>query len=64
MTNAYKQVFDTTHGRAVLRDLERIANTTKINADDPNSLSAIWKCAQQALIQRIYNQLEQTHDGR
>lgn len=61
MSNAYK-VFETADGAIVLRDLERIVNQTKISAEDPNSMSAVWKCAQLALLQRIYNQLEKSHD--
>lgn len=57
MNSHYKSVFSTAAGSAVLNDLERIANQTKINGEDPNPNAAIWKCAQQALIQRILNQL-------
>lgn len=53
----YKLVFDNTEGDAVLADLERIVNMTKVNAEDPNSNAAIWKCAQMALLQRIRNQI-------
>jgi len=55
--NMYKLVFDNTEGDAVLADLERIVNMTKVNAEDPNSNAAIWKCAQMALLQRIRNQI-------
>jgi len=55
--NVYKLVFDSTEGDAVLADLERIVNMTKVNAEDPNSNAAIWKCAQMALLQRIRNQI-------
>lgn len=55
--NVYQQVFDSAEGDAVLADLERIVNMTKVNAEDPNSNAAIWKCAQMALLQRIRNQL-------
>ena len=55
--NMYKLVFDSSEGDAVLADLERIVNMTKVNAEDPNSNAAIWKCAQIALLQRIRNQI-------
>lgn len=55
--NYYKLVFDSPEGDAVLADLERIVNMTKVNGEDPNSNAAIWKCAQMALLQRIHNQL-------
>jgi len=55
--NIYKLVFDSSEGDAVLADLERIVNMTKVNAEDPNSNAAIWKCAQIALLQRIRNQI-------
>lgn len=57
--NAYQKTFESTEGRLVLRDLERISNSTKINADRPDSNAAVWKCAQQSLLQRIYNQLSE-----
>lgn len=55
--NHYQAVFATPQGQAVLDDLERIVNGTKIDSNDPNANSAVWKCAQLALLQRIYNQL-------
>lgn len=58
MTNPYKAVFNSPAGREVLADLERIVNATKLDANNPNPNSAIWKCAQQNLVQRILNQLE------
>jgi hypothetical protein len=58
MTNAYQAVFNTPAGNAVLADLERIVNATKLDANNPNPNSAIWKCAQLNLVQRILNQLE------
>ena len=59
MTNPYKQVFNTPAGRAVLADLDRIVNATKLDANMPNPNSAVWKCAQLSLVQRIVNQLEE-----
>ena len=56
----YQELFATPMGQAVLEDLERIAQMTKIDSANPNPNSAIWKCAQQALLQRIYNQLERS----
>jgi hypothetical protein len=57
VSNSYKKVFSTTDGQEVLSDLERIINQIKIDGENPNSSAAVWKCAQQALIQRIHNQL-------
>ena len=53
----YRELFSTANGQAVLEDLERIVQMTRLDANDPNPNSAIWKCAQQALLQRIYNQI-------
>ena len=58
MTNPYKTVFNSPAGDAVLADLERIVNATKLDANNPNPNSAIWKFAQQNLVQRSLNQLE------
>lgn len=54
----YRALFNTPNGEAVLADLERIAQMTRLDSDNPNANSAIWKCAQLALLQRIYNQME------
>ena len=54
----YKELFSTDNGQAVLGDLERIAQMTRLDSDNPNPNAAVWKCAQQALLQRIYNQME------
>lgn len=54
----YKELFMTPNGQAVLADLERIVNMTRLDAENPNPNSALYKCAQLALMQRIYNQLE------
>lgn len=56
----YNRVFANPEGVAVLQDLERIINQTKIDSDNPNAQSAVYKCAQLALLQRIYNQIEQS----
>jgi hypothetical protein len=53
----YTELFATKNGQAVLQDLERIVNMTKIDADNPNPNSALYKCAQLALIHRIINQV-------
>lgn len=55
----YRELFSSANGQAVLQDLERIVQMTRLDANSPNPNSAIWKCAQQALLQRIYNQLNQ-----
>lgn len=57
MKDAYQAVFQTPAGQRVLDDLDRVVNMTKIDANNPNANSAIWKVAQQALLQRIYNQM-------
>ena len=54
----YKELFMTPNGQAVLADLERIVNMTRMDADNPNPNSALYKCAQLALMQRIYNQID------
>tara|TARA_R100000734_G_C3319014_1_gene114028 strand:+ start:2565 stop:2807 length:243 start_codon:yes stop_codon:yes gene_type:complete len=58
LKECYLRVFDTDSGRAVMNDLERITNQTRISSDAPNSNSAIYKIAQQQLIQRIRNMME------
>ena len=57
IVNAYKKIFTSAEGIKVLEDLERIANQTKLDAENPNPNTAVWKCAQQSLIQRIKNQI-------
>lgn len=59
MNANYRSVFQSPAGQRVLDDLDRVVNMTKIDANNPNANSAIWKCAQQALLQRIYNQIDQ-----
>jgi hypothetical protein len=54
----YKELFNTPNGQAVLEDLERIVNITKLDAENPNPNSAVYKCAQLALLSRIYNQID------
>jgi hypothetical protein len=54
----YTEVFATPAGQSVLADLERIVQMTRIDSDNPNANSAIYKCAQLNLLQRIYNQIE------
>jgi hypothetical protein len=54
----YRELFSTANGQSVLADLERIVQMTRLDADNPNPNSAVWKCAQQALLQRIYNQID------
>jgi ribosomal protein S12 len=58
MNDKYIKTFNTPEGRAVLSDLERIINLTKIDSDNPNPNSALYKCAQLALLNRIMNQLK------
>jgi hypothetical protein len=41
-----------------LADLERIVQMTRLDSDNPNPQAAVWKCAQQALLQRVYNQMD------
>jgi hypothetical protein len=54
----YSELFMTPNGQAVLQDLERIVNMTRLDAENPNPNSALYKCAQLALMQRIYNQID------
>ena len=54
----YRELFSSANGQAVLEDLERIAQMTRLDSDNPNPQAAVWKCAQQALLQRIYNQID------
>jgi hypothetical protein len=58
MKTLYQRLFGTADGQAVLADLERIINATRLDANDPNPNSAIWKCAQLNLVQRIRNQTQ------
>lgn len=55
---AYRNVFNTPEGRAVLKDMERIANQSRIDQDNPNPYACVYKIAQQSLIKRIENMLE------
>lgn len=57
MSNLYKNVFSSNDGILVLKDLERIVNQTKIDAQNINPNTAVWKCAQESLLKRIKNQL-------
>ncbi len=58
LKDAYLAVFNTPRGQLVIKDLERIINGTRVTADAPNPYSAIFKVAQQQLIQRINNMME------
>ena len=51
----YRQVFESPAGQAVLADLDRIINQTRITSDSPNPYSAVYIVAQQHLIRRIKN---------
>jgi len=51
----YRQVFETPSGQAVLNDLDRIVNQTRITSDSPNPYSAVYIVAQQHLLRRIKN---------
>ena len=55
---AYRNVFNTLEGKAVLKDMERIANQSRIDQDNPNPYACVYKIAQQSLIKRIENMLE------
>jgi len=58
LSKAYKTIFLSNEGKFVLNDLERIINQTKLDAENINPNTAVWKCAQQALVQRIKNQIK------
>ena len=60
LKECYLRVFDSASGKTVLADLERVTNQTRITADAPDPHSAIFKIAQQQLLQRIRNMMEQT----
>lgn len=60
MKEMYARVFGSTEGQAVLDDLERIANQTRVAADSPNPYSAIFKDAQKQMVQRIRNMMTLT----
>jgi len=51
----YRQVFETPAGQAVLNDLDRIINQTRVTSDSPNPYAAVYIIAQQQLIRRIKN---------
>lgn len=57
ISTLYKNVFSSNEGMIILNDLERIVNQTKIDAQNIDPNTAVWKCAQEALINRIKNQL-------
>jgi hypothetical protein len=48
-------VFESPAGQAVLADLDRIINQTRITSDSPNPYSAVYIVAQQHLLRRIKN---------
>jgi hypothetical protein len=54
----YKALFASDEGKRVLEDLERVSNSTKIDADSPNANAAIYKAGQIALVQYIKNQMQ------
>ena len=56
--NIYQKVFGTEEGDAMLAELQRIVNMTKVRRDDPCSNAAIWKTAQIALLQHIHNKMD------
>ena len=56
----FKETFGTEAGQKVLKELERVANQTKVDSDNPNSNACVYRVAQQALIQTIKNQLKPT----
>jgi hypothetical protein len=51
----YRQVFESPAGEAVIDDLERVTNQTRVSSDSPNPYSAVYIIAQQQLIRRIRN---------
>jgi len=51
----YRQIFESTAGKAVLDDLERITNQTRVTSDSPNPYAAVYVIAQQQLVKRIKN---------
>lgn len=59
LRQAYHDIFTSPQGKVVLDDLERIANQTKIDSDNPNPNAAVYKAAQLALLKRINNLIKQ-----
>ena len=57
LKEAYLSTFGSPRGKLILQDLERIINSTRVTADDPNPNSSIFKVAQQQLISRIKNMM-------
>tara|TARA_R100001463_G_scaffold120727_2_gene176845 strand:- start:3561 stop:3797 length:237 start_codon:yes stop_codon:yes gene_type:complete len=51
----YRQIFESPPGKAVLEDLRRITNQTRVSSDSPNPYSAVYVIAQQQLLRRIEN---------
>jgi len=54
---AYFNVFNTPDGEIVLNDLWEIVGRTGLDAKDPNPNSAIYRLAQQAVLETIENKI-------
>lgn len=58
----YASCFNSVSGRAVIADLTRIARATKVSPPSLDPYSAVYRRAQEALIDRILNMLKDRHD--
>jgi ferredoxin-NADP reductase len=55
----YRQIFESPAGQAVIEDLERVVNQTRVSSDSPNPYSAVYIIGQQQLIRRIRNMMKE-----
>tara|TARA_R100000306_G_scaffold60600_1_gene60881 strand:- start:582 stop:839 length:258 start_codon:yes stop_codon:yes gene_type:complete len=53
----YKHVFGNDSGRKVLKDILLIINGTKVDRNDPNAYSAVYKVAQMEIYRHITKNL-------
>ena len=55
----YRQIFESPAGQAVIEDLERVVNQTRVSSDSQNPYSAVYIIGQQQLIRRIRNMMKE-----
>lgn len=61
---AYLHTFEESpYGRKVLKDFERIANSTSVDKKDPNPYAAIYRVAQQQFVNEIKNRIERAKNN-
>lgn len=56
---AFNECFNNRYGEIVLDHLEGIARYASLNAKEPNPNTAVYRCAQEALINIIKTRLNQ-----